>query len=261
MRIIAVDDEKIALEGLVDSIKDVVKDCEVMGFRECTEALEYVRQNGCDIAFLDIRMRDMSGITLAKKLKEIKSQINIIFTTGYGEYAEDAFKLHASGYVLKPVTPEGIKTEMENLRHPLPVENTRKIRVRAFGNFEVFYDNKPIKFRYNKTRELLAYLVDRQGALCSNREIMSVLWENDEDDATHNSYLKKIRVDLTDVFDSLNCEDVLIRQWGKIGIVPDRIDCDYFDYLAGKPYAINAYRGEYMTQYSWSELTHGVLEE
>lgn len=260
MKIIAVDDEKIALDGLVDSIQKAVDGCEVVGFRTCGEALEYAQNNDCDVAFLDICMRGTSGITLAKTLKRIKSGINIIFTTGFAEYAGEAFELHASGYVLKPVTPDKIKIEMENLRHPVMEKSDKKIRVRAFGNFEVFFENVPIRFQYNKTREMLAYLVDRQGALCSNGELMSILWEDEENELDHNSYLKKIRRDLIMVLEELDCEDILVKQRGKLGIIPDKIECDYYDYIEGKPYAINLYRGEYMTQYSWSELTHGTLE-
>ncbi|MDD3369350.1 MAG: response regulator [Lachnospiraceae bacterium] len=107
MRIIAVDDERIALEGLISAIKKVVPE-EIRGFRSSEEALQYVKNNPVDVAFLDIEMREMNGVTLAKHLKAICHSINIIFTTGYGEYRECAFALHASGYVTKPVTPEKI---------------------------------------------------------------------------------------------------------------------------------------------------------
>lgn len=89
--------------------------------------------------------------------------------------------------------------------------------------------------------------MDRQGALCSNKEIIAVLWE----DNFSESYFKNIRVDLLNVLP----KDIFARQWGKIGIIKDRIDCDYYDWIDGKLSAINAYTGEYMTQYSWSEKT------
>ena len=83
MRIIAVDDEKIALESLSSAIKTIVKEDEVLSFRYPEDALEYARENICDIAFLDIEMAGMSGVELASELKKFNSEINIVFCTGF----------------------------------------------------------------------------------------------------------------------------------------------------------------------------------
>lgn len=259
MIIVAVDDEKLALECLVGAIEKAAPDGQIHGFRKPEDAISFVSIHSCDIAFLDIEMRGISGIELARRIKLINPKVNIIFTTGYSDYTGEAFSLHASGYVMKPVTAEKIALEMEELRHPIIPQTKKRVRIQTFGNFEVFVDDQPIKFQYNRTRELLAYLVDRNGSMCSNAEIIEVLWEED-DMADHNSYLKAIKADLLAVFEQAECEDVLVRQRGKIGIRPEKVDCDYFDWIAGKAYAINAYRGEYMMQYSWSEFTHGSLE-
>ena len=110
MRIIAVDDEKLALESLSRAIKAIVTEDEVVSFRYAEDALEYARENACDIAFLDIEMVGMSGVELAAELKKYNSEINIVFCTGYGNYRDAAFELHASGYLMKPITPEKVKT-------------------------------------------------------------------------------------------------------------------------------------------------------
>lgn len=259
MVIVAADDEKLALESLMSAIRKAAPDGEVHGFRRAEEALSFVKDHSCDIAFLDIEMRGTNGVELARKIKEENPKVNIIFTTGYSEFMADAFRLHASGYVMKPVTPEKILAELQDLRHEVQPEEKKRVRIQTFGNFEVFVDDQPIKFQYNRTRELLAYLVDRNGSLCGNAEIIDVLWDEDGM-ADHNSYLKAIKADLFSVFEKLECENVLVRQRGKLGIRPELIDCDYFDWLAGKTSAVNAYRGEYMSQYSWSEFTHGSME-
>ena len=125
MRIIAVDDEKLALESLVSAISEALPEEMPMAFRKGNEALEMIRQTGCDIAFLDIRMRNISGLALAKQIKEIAPHANIIFATGYSEYSLEAFRLYASDYLLKPVTPEQIRTAMQNLRNPVKVSERR----------------------------------------------------------------------------------------------------------------------------------------
>ena len=150
MRIIAVDDEKIALEALSNALKAIVTDDDVVTFRYPEDALEYAKENLCDIAFLDIEMAGMTGVELAEELKKYNSEINIVFCTGYGNYRDAAFELHASGYLMKPITPEKVKCELENLRRPI-VEN-KNLKVQTFGNFEVYLDGKPIVFKYRRTK-------------------------------------------------------------------------------------------------------------
>lgn len=261
MRIIAVDDEEFALEDLMSAIRCAVPEAELTGFQRAEEALEYVGKSNCDVAFLDIGLAGINGIDLAKRLKIRMPRINIIFSTAYHEYTGEAFKLHASGYIMKPVTVEKVRQELEDLRYPVLPQSSKRIRIQTFGNFEVFLDHVPIQFRYNKTKELLAYLVDRNGALCTNGEIMGILWEDDADAPKRISYLKNIRSDLVNTFKDAGCETVICRQRGRIGIVPTEVSCDYYDWLEGQAYAINAYGGEYMSQYSWSEAAHGNLEQ
>ena len=76
----------------------------------------------------------------------------------------------------------------------------------------------------------------------------------------HTSYLKNLRHDLANTLESLGCSEALVRRRGMIGIVTSEIDCDYYDFLAGKPGAEMSYGGEYMSQYSWAEYTNGELE-
>ena len=72
-----------------------------------------------DAAFLNIEMPVMNGIELAKRLKDIASNINIVFVTGYSDYAVEAIGMSASGYLMKPVSAEQVKRELENLRNPI----------------------------------------------------------------------------------------------------------------------------------------------
>lgn len=253
MRIIAVEDELIALEGLLNILKVAAPDAEIHGFRYSDEALEYAKKNSVDVAFLDIQMIGMTGVELAELLADTNPRINIIFTTGYGHYRDVAFSMHASGYITKPVTYEKVKKELGDLRRP--VETKKAVKVKTFGNFEVFINNKPVAFKYNKSKELLAYLVDRNGTLCSFREIMAILFEDDDG---HENYLKSLRRDLLEAFTQAGHRDVIVTQKGSIGIVPEKIDCDYFDWLQGKN--TSTFMGEYMMQYSWAETTCARLD-
>ena len=254
MKIIAVDDEKIALEALSSAIKAVVAEDEVISFRYPEDALEYVKENACDIAFLDVEMAGMSGVELAEALKKYNSEVNIVFCTGYGNYRDKAFELHASGYLMKPITPEKVKLELENLRRPI-IEKKR-LKVQTFGNFEVYLDGKPLAFKYRRTKELLAYLVDRVGALCSVGEIIGVLFE---DEGGREDYFQKLRRDLLSTLESAGCERAIVHKRGMLGVAITEIQCDYYDCLNKKKDFATSYFGEYMSQYSFAEYTNAQL--
>lgn len=254
MKIIAVDDEKIALEALSSAIKAVVAEDEVISFRYPEDALEYVKENACDIAFLDVEMAGMSGVEFAEALKKYNSEVNIVFCTGYGNYRDKAFDLHASGYLMKPITPEKVKLELENLRRPI-IEKKR-LKVQTFGNFEVYLDGKPLNFKYRRTKELLAYLVDRVGAMCSVGEIIGILFE---DEGGREDYFQKLRRDLLSTLEEAGCERAIVHKRGMLGVAITEIQCDYYDCLNKKKDFVTSYFGEYMSQYSFAEYTNAQL--
>ena len=265
MKIIAVDDERLALESLVATIRRAAPEAEVEGFRSGEEALSAARRSQPDIAFLDIEMRGMNGMALAETLAKECPKINLIFTTGYSTYTQQAFAVHASGYILKPVTLEKVRTELECLRYgvPAPEQTSRpKLTVRAFGDFEAYVDGIPIHFAYARTKEALAFLIDRNGAMCTTRQIAAILWEDAA--GSHTSYLNNIRSDLLNTLGKYGCGDVLVLRRGAIAILPDKIRCDYYDFLNADDSlegqrARAAYRGEYMAQYTWAEATNSHL--
>ena len=254
MRIIAVDDEKIALEALSGAIRAIVAEDEVVSFRYPEDAIEYAKENLCDIAFLDIEMVGMSGVELAEELKKYNNEINIVFCTGYGNYRDVAFDLHASGYLMKPITPEKVKRELENLRRP--ISEKKKLKVQTFGNFEVYIDGKPLNFKYRRTKELFAYLVDRVGAMCSVGEIIGILFE---DEGGREDYFQKLRRDLLSTLEEAGCENAIVHKRGMLGVVVTELQCDYYDYLNHKKDLATSYFGEYMSQYSFAEYTNAHL--
>ena len=111
MKILCVDDEPLMLQMLELSIQEAKPDAEVFAFEDQDELLEEAKKGDCDIAFLDIHMRGMTGVELAKELKKVNPKMNIIFVTGFSEYAGEAMKMHASGYIMKPVTKEKVEEE------------------------------------------------------------------------------------------------------------------------------------------------------
>ena len=114
---IAVDDEALMLCALVAAVEASPDISKVIKFSDCEEALEYVKNNPIDVAFLDINMRGMGGLALAEKIVAARPNCKIVFCTGYEEYALPAFKLHASGYLMKPISAEDVQAEIRKRNH------------------------------------------------------------------------------------------------------------------------------------------------
>ncbi len=254
MRILAIDDEKMALAVLVDAINEVKeKEDEIVSFRDPKEAILYARENRIDVVFCDIRMKGMTGTDMALILKRINPKINIIFATGYSEYQTDAFNMHASGYLTKPISSDKVKIELENLRYPVEEDEKPGIFVKTFGNFDVFVNGKPISFKRTLAKEVLAYLVDKRGGAVSRQEISLLLFEDEEYSRKTQDYISKIIKSLQDSLKEAGCEEIFSKDRNSYFVKPDNFECDAYKYLAGDPKAINAFDGEYMEQYLWNE--------
>lgn len=255
MNIIAVDDEKIALDVLEKAIRKAEPDAEVHAFLLASDALAYAEENPCDTAFLDIEIRDMNGLELAKRLKELNPKANIVFVTGYSQYMGDALSMYVSGYVMKPLDDARVRRELDNLRFPVGKPGARRIRVQCFGNFEIFADGKPIAFSRKKSKELLAYLVDRQGAGVSIPEAAGILFEDCRYSRSRQRQMQYVITDALQSLKAAGAEDVMIRQRSMLSVDPSKFDCDLNAFLSGDAAAVHAYRGEYMVQYSWAEFS------
>lgn len=261
MRIIAADDERPALEMLTEAIQQAKSDAEVASFLKAGEILPYVEEHGCDIAFLDIRMRSVSGVEIAMKIKAIQPKANIIFVTGYGEYASDAMKMHASGYIEKPVTPEKIKKELDDLRYPVVGKAHCLLKAVCFGNFDVYtLDGNPVHFERSKAKECLAYLICKSGSSSSIREIASILFENEPYDKNHANYMQKIISSMMRSLKTVGAEQMIQKHFNRLSVDTEKLDCDYYQFQNGDEQMQKRYHGLFMAQYSWAEYINGYLE-
>ncbi len=260
MRIIAVDDERLALQEIITQLKEIDPKIVTEGFLNPQKALQAIETGQpVDVAFLDVEMYEMSGLELARRIKIKSPQTAIVFLTGYSNYAIDAFKVRARGYLLKPASLGEIKEELDSLRTIRKPPSKHKIRVQTFGNFEVFAENVPVKFGRSKSKELFAYLVDRRGASMSMQDIIAALWEEDTGDIKLQSLLRNVVADMKISLQKAGGGDIILKSRNQIAVNVTCFDCDYYDYLQGDAYAVNLFAGEYMTNYSWAEFTTGML--
>ena len=156
---------------------------------------------------------------------------------------------------------ERIKEAVHSVDPEIPCEvvfrdgrDEKVIRVQCFGEFEAFgADKKPLNFKRARTKELFAVLVCNRGSMLSMGTIMSILWEDGEDSDSDRSYLRTMISDLKKTLSAVGADDVVIKKYNSIGINPGKIECDYYDFLEGKPEAVEKYNGQFMRQYAWSE--------
>ena len=116
--VIIVDDRKVVLSGGIKVLEEVIPNATVTGFSDTEEAIEYAKKNNVALAFLDIEIRNMSGLDLCKILLDINPHTNIIYLTAYSGYSLDAWKTGACGFMLKPITVEEVKEQLQKLRYP-----------------------------------------------------------------------------------------------------------------------------------------------
>ena len=260
MNILAVDDEFYALELLKSALNQVAGGSTVYLCRDVESALHVARREPMDVAFLDIHLPGMNGIELARELKGIHPRINIVFATGYSEYMKEGIDLRMSGYILKPVTPDAVRTELENLRNPIEWSPAKRVRILTFGNFDVFVDGSPVKFERKQAKEILAYLVDKRGTSATYPELAAVLWEDEEYDRTKQKNLQVYIASLVKTLNALGVHDLVLKSRQGILVNTGIVDCDYYRFLEGDVKAINSFTGQYMSAYSWAEFTVGYLE-
>ena len=250
---IAVDDEALMLRALVKAVKASPDITSVADFTSGEDALEFIKNNPADVAFLDINMRGMGGLSLAEKIVGFCPECRIVFCTGYEEYAIKAFKLHVSGYLLKPISAADVQAEIDNIKGVRKRE--KPLTAKCFGNFEVYINGEKLTFKRSKTKELLAFLIDRHGSGVTIAQIGLALWDNDREQKNQN-YIHQLFRDLRQSLEKVGAGEIFERNNYFYSVNPEKIDCDYYTYLkTGKP----EFLGEYMSQYSWAEETCGML--
>ena len=116
--VIMVDDRKLILTGGLPILEEVLPNATIMGFTQASDAVEYAKANRVALAFLDIELRNTTGLDLCRELLRLNPRTNVVYLTAYSEYSLDAWSTGASGFMLKPITAQGVREQLKNLRYP-----------------------------------------------------------------------------------------------------------------------------------------------
>ena len=260
MTFMLVSEDARTLEDAAALINELQPGAEVLSFTESPAALAEARERPVDVALLAANMPELDGLDLGQYLKDLHPAVNLVFMDPDDTQALDALSLHASGCLLLPVSKFALSAELDDLRYPVSGGPGHRVFAQTFGNFELFVDGEPVAFKYSRTKEVVALLVNNRGAQTTNGEIIGALWEDDGDPEKKTSYLRNLRQDLQNTFTRLKLTDLLRKQRGSMAIAADRIDCDLYDWIAKKDKSRYRYMGDYMNQYSWAETVHAELD-
>lgn len=264
---ICVDGSRPDLEMTVDMSRRLPYSAYVYGFSKASDALLWLEGNRADIAIIEAELPDMNGVALAARLLEDESGISVIFLAASSSYALDAYKLHPSGYILKPLTEERLAYEVEYAlaqKKPqskgAPTANNAVIaRARTFGEFVLAVGDRPVSFQRSKSKETLAYLIDKRGCGATRAELFGVICGNTDYNRAGQKIIDTIIRSMRHTLNEYGIGDIVKMEKGTLRIRPERLDCDMFRLLDGDKDAAKAFNGEYMNSYSWARQTESYL--
>ncbi|WP_411681549.1 response regulator [Clostridium thailandense] len=228
MRIAVVDDEVHVLERFERMVSGRTE-LDLCGLFETGEQLlDYLKKNSIDAVFLDIEMPGFNGLQLSEQIQNLNENIDIIFVTAFNQYAVEAFELQALDYILKPLTEERLAKSVNRLIKARKAVNAKgDLFIQCFGEFEVFVNGEAMTWKNSKAKEVLAFLVHKNGVPVGWERIVDAIWPdfNSEKAQTNfhaTTYLLRKRLSEAGISHILEC----VR--GNYRIVTDKVNCDIY---------------------------------
>jgi len=132
IKTIAIDDEPLALQRLINYIEKTPFLELLASFDSALNAIDFIDSQKVDLIFLDIQMPDLSGTEFARTLKDGHK---IVFTTAYEKYAIEGFKLDAIDYLLKPYGYEEFLFAAHKARKYIKLESNQEVLTENENDF------------------------------------------------------------------------------------------------------------------------------
>lgn len=250
MRAIIVDDEPVMTRFFARECKEVPELNLIGSFTNSKDTLSFVADNPVEVAFLDVEMPDMTGLELAVKLREMLSDILIVFVSAY-DYVRDSNKIGGDYYLEKPYDKEVLEIMMERLKL-LAKRQKKNVYIQMFGTFNVLKDGKPIPLT-GKAKECLAFIAMFRGKEVTNQTIFSTILENKpcgtKEMTTYFHALKRLKRTLKDN----GISDLLISNIKGQMLNTEIVDCDFYSWMDKNSDLHERFNGIFLPEYSWSE--------
>lgn len=236
LRVIAVDDEKRALNRFERIMKEDERVQVVGKFTTGEAALEFVKTEPVDVAFLDIEMPCMSGLEMAERLNREEPGIEVVFVTTYDQYSLKAFQTHAIGYVLKPFGIEEMEEQIDNVLRKLKYRQKKNraetLVIQCFGQFNcrpAGNGGDAFRWRTAKAEELFALLIHYQGKPTPKEIIIDALWPEAEPMSAANNFRVTCTY-LRNTFAEKGFNDILLRDRDNYMLSLKKLHCDTLDF-------------------------------
>lgn len=246
MKVLVVDDEIRSLHSFLDQVVDKI-DVDFHFLRDDENAiLTYCKNNEIQGAFLDINMPGINGIDLAKKIVQINPKTKIVFITGLNvsmANIPEPVRSSVLGITYKPIDVTSVEHYLALIKNVTP-----KLSVYMFGNFDCFISNRVVVFPSNKSKELFALLLIKNGKSLSMEQAISYLWPDKDVNKAKILYrdaVWRLRSLLKSI--SFECIDF---QRALLVLDKTDIECDYYDFLNGKK---SLYKEQFMEEYEWAK--------
>lgn len=230
IKAIVVDDEWYNLAEICELVENTGFMSVEGRYQNPGQALDEVDSISPQVAFIDIEMPELDGMTLAEKLLEKKPSIIIVFITSWHQYAVQAFDLNALDYIMKPIKPERFNRMVEKICHEIQLQSQRQpnvLKIKCFGSLETSIDRVPIKWERAKAEELFAYLLLHHGSYVHKEIIIEDLWP-DYEIAKALPILQTSICKIRNIFSKMKQQVMLNYSGNKYCLTITNAECDYF---------------------------------
>jgi len=260
MKAVILENDAHSLE-IFNKAEEYLPNLEVLNkFVSLDKCIEFIDENKIDLLFIDLDMWPREWKTVLNNLYKIDKSIVLIAITSRSDVFEDCYKCHVVNVLKKPIKVAKINEILEFLGGIKVHDSKENIEIKTFGSFAVTVNGVPVKFKRNKSKEILAYLVDKQGTTVTRKTLAAEVMNEDNYDErvinNLNTNIHWLKKDLK----SAGILQILYNSNGVLAVVPNEFTCDLYLALAGNKEVFNQYRGEYLYEYSWAEYKTGYLD-
>ena len=179
MLIAICDDNSADAEKIRFSLMDITQDLEMKCFSTGTELIESVKSgNNYSVLFQDVYLENESGIEVAKSVKELSPDTQVIFVTSSLDHAIDAFKVQATDYLVKPCSEADIVKAFARVSVKMNTKYSVPVVINTGKEIHVFHTEKVIKIESDRHYTIICCSNNRTERLLINFSYVAELFGN-----------------------------------------------------------------------------------
>ncbi|MBO9609961.1 MAG: response regulator [Paenibacillaceae bacterium] len=234
MKVLLIEDEQAMLTALSQLLSRIegVAIVGMAGSRE--EAVAFAAQHVVDLAFVDIKIAEDNGLTLALELRKMNADLDIVFVTSHKEYALDAFDAYPLDYIVKPVSRKRLEETVARAvkrRGEKPdsanVDEPNRLSVASLGELQISSEQgDSLKWMSRKSQELFAYLLLCRGNRAAKVRILEELFP-DREGKNSELYLNTAAYQLRKTLSAHGLKEILASDREHYQMSLERIKVDF----------------------------------